>query len=466
MRGPVASSAARILPSRRTARAPPRPRQDRQREAAAKPDRERRRNREARREGGRHHRAEVVRPRGRRSRAARFPRRGRGARGRGRGRRRRPRARDRRAALRRAARRAPPPPARPALGTSPRCTRPRHSSSSATPGASPRPSSASQKARPRTPASAASSSASEPRSPSCASVDHAHPAHARGRRCRAPAARAARAGSRPGAQSQPLAHGARRERRAGDRHQPEEQLEAEALDRDLLGRARAGVRRQRAGRCPRAHRERRDREGRGPTRCLHAQRLPGERLRSPEIARFEDVSSSLAPTFLVAMPQLLDPNFRRAVVLLVHHDEEGTFGIVLNRSTEITAPSLCATLDIAWHGAKAEPIGWGGPVQPQTGWVLFDDESDHGYGDEVKLVADRRSLRRLARRAAADRGRASGSTCACCSATRAGAPDSSNRSSRRAPGCSPRFPARSSSTSRLRGCGSTCCAAWESSLRR
>jgi putative transcriptional regulator len=100
------------------------------------------------------------------------------------------------------------------------------------------------------------------------------------------------------------------------------------------------------------------------------------------------VSSSLAPTFLVAMPQLLDPNFRRAVVLLVHHDDEGTFGIVLNRSTEITAPSLCATLDIAWHGAKAEPIGWGGPVQPQTGWVLFHDESDHGYGEEVKLVAD------------------------------------------------------------------------------
>jgi putative transcriptional regulator len=97
--------------------------------------------------------------------------------------------------------------------------------------------------------------------------------------------------------------------------------------------------------------------------------------------------SSLAPTFLVAMPQLLDPNFRRTVVLLVHHDEEGTFGIVLNRSTEITAPSLCATLDIAWHGGQAEPIGWGGPVQPQTGWVLFHDDSDTTFGDDVKYLA-------------------------------------------------------------------------------
>jgi putative transcriptional regulator len=96
--------------------------------------------------------------------------------------------------------------------------------------------------------------------------------------------------------------------------------------------------------------------------------------------------TSLAPTFLVAMPQLIDPNFRRTVVLLIHHDEEGTFGIVLNRDTEITAPSLCATLDIAWRGAAAEPIGWGGPVQPQTGWVLFDDESDVGYGEDVKEV--------------------------------------------------------------------------------
>ena len=69
------------------------------------------------------------------------------------------------------------------------------------------------------------------------------------------------------------------------------------------------------------------------------------------------------------MPQLLDPNFRRAVVLLVHHDEDGTFGIVLNRSTEITAPSLCATLDIAWHGAqgRADRLGRAGAAADRLG---------------------------------------------------------------------------------------------------
>lgn len=87
------------------------------------------------------------------------------------------------------------------------------------------------------------------------------------------------------------------------------------------------------------------------------------------------------------MPQLLDPNFRRAVVLLIHHDAEGTFGVVLNRRTELTASDLCSTLEIGWCGVPGKAIGWGGPVQPQTGWMLFADESELDAPD-VKLVVD------------------------------------------------------------------------------
>lgn len=88
------------------------------------------------------------------------------------------------------------------------------------------------------------------------------------------------------------------------------------------------------------------------------------------------------------MPQLLDPNFQRAVVLVVHHDVSGTFGVVLNRSTEINAPDLCATLEIEWKGRPDEQIDWGGPVQPETGWVIFDDELAVSVSAEAKAVAD------------------------------------------------------------------------------
>ncbi len=82
---------------------------------------------------------------------------------------------------------------------------------------------------------------------------------------------------------------------------------------------------------------------------------------------------SLSPSLLVAMPQLLDPNFKRSVVLLVHHDAEGSFGLVINRASEIVAPQLCESLELAWHGDEEDVVMWGGPVQPNTGWVLFGD---------------------------------------------------------------------------------------------
>ena len=81
--------------------------------------------------------------------------------------------------------------------------------------------------------------------------------------------------------------------------------------------------------------------------------------------------NTLAPCLLVAMPQLLDPNFRRAVVLIVHHDETGTFGLVLNRISDVSVGDLCGTLGIEWRGSEGAQLAWGGPVQPHTGWLLL-----------------------------------------------------------------------------------------------
>ncbi len=99
--------------------------------------------------------------------------------------------------------------------------------------------------------------------------------------------------------------------------------------------------------------------------------------------------SPLRASLLVAMPQLQDPNFVRAVMVIVQHDADGTFGLVLNRPADMSASDLCMGLDVARGGDPSLPLHWGGPVQPNTGWMLFADETRQGQtDDEVTELAD------------------------------------------------------------------------------
>lgn len=80
------------------------------------------------------------------------------------------------------------------------------------------------------------------------------------------------------------------------------------------------------------------------------------------------VFQSLRGSLLIAMPSLLDLNFYRAVVLLIEHSEQGAFGIIINRSVDL---SLC---DVLQNSAGAgfhnsHKIWFGGPVE--TGRGLF-----------------------------------------------------------------------------------------------
>lgn len=83
-------------------------------------------------------------------------------------------------------------------------------------------------------------------------------------------------------------------------------------------------------------------------------------------------SSNLAPGLLLAMPQLADPNFSRAVVLMIEHSEQGSFGLVINHPSPIKASELLESLDMSWHGDDTAVVWAGGPVSPSTGWVLHE----------------------------------------------------------------------------------------------
>ena len=80
--------------------------------------------------------------------------------------------------------------------------------------------------------------------------------------------------------------------------------------------------------------------------------------------------SSLKGQLLVAGPALVDPNFRRSVVLVGDHGEEGALGVILNRASDSTVdeavPELAALVD------GAAPVHVGGPVQPSAIVVLAE----------------------------------------------------------------------------------------------
>src|SRR3990172_8165949 len=74
--------------------------------------------------------------------------------------------------------------------------------------------------------------------------------------------------------------------------------------------------------------------------------------------------ASFAPTLLLAMPQLRDPNFVRSVVLLCEHGPNGAVGFVVNRPTDLRAAESVA-LEPPLSGDSGLMLWTGGPVEPQ-----------------------------------------------------------------------------------------------------
>jgi len=102
------------------------------------------------------------------------------------------------------------------------------------------------------------------------------------------------------------------------------------------------------------------------------------------------------------MPQLVDPNFKRTVVLLCKHSEDGAFGLVINRPL-VTTGRVTVNLDPPVSSDRDLQVWIGGPVEPERSWILVGepiDEHDEAMAgrrisDDLYLSTSPELLRRL-----------------------------------------------------------------------
>ncbi len=92
---------------------------------------------------------------------------------------------------------------------------------------------------------------------------------------------------------------------------------------------------------------------------------------------------TLAPGFLIAVPQLTDGSFRQSVVLLLQQNEEGAMGVVINRESRILLSELCQDHEIPYGGSPEKRVRDGGPVQPEQGLVVYGPEHADPEGQPV-----------------------------------------------------------------------------------
>jgi putative transcriptional regulator len=95
---------------------------------------------------------------------------------------------------------------------------------------------------------------------------------------------------------------------------------------------------------------------------------------------------SLAPGLLIATPPLNDPNFLKALILLVAHGDDGALGLVVNGERTIArVGDLLEQLNLCDDGSKyVDPVRLGGPVQPELGWIVYRPAAEPREG-EIRL---------------------------------------------------------------------------------
>src|SRR5437588_13001688 len=88
---------------------------------------------------------------------------------------------------------------------------------------------------------------------------------------------------------------------------------------------------------------------------------------------------SLAGSLLVAHPNMLDPNFRRAVLFISAHDsKDGALGVIINRPLDRQVADLVTETPPA--NLAEVPVFLGGPVgKNQLMFAAFEWKKGHGF---------------------------------------------------------------------------------------
>lgn len=111
----------------------------------------------------------------------------------------------------------------------------------------------------------------------------------------------------------------------------------------------------------------------------------------------------LTDHFLIAMPQLHDPNFFHSVTYICQHDAQGAMGIMVNRPLEMQLKKIFEHLEIDSSDAALgqQPVYSGGPVQTERGFVLHTPSKNWQgtmfISDEIALTASSDILSDIAR---------------------------------------------------------------------
>jgi putative transcriptional regulator len=88
----------------------------------------------------------------------------------------------------------------------------------------------------------------------------------------------------------------------------------------------------------------------------------------------DSASIDLKHHFLIAMPGLEDETFARSVIYMCEHSARGAMGLIINKPSDISMRLLFdkVELPLRREDLMQNPVGHGGPVQTERGFVLHD----------------------------------------------------------------------------------------------